>query len=80
MTESKLTKFSALFLALLTLLGTVFSVPVTAATGDKAVITFTYCYDSNGNTIKFHQTAVHDGYTVGYDGMCNFSSKSKKTP
>ena len=49
MTESKLTKFSALFLALLTLLGTVFSVPVTAATGDKAVITFTYCYDSNGN-------------------------------
>ena len=56
MTESKLTKFSALFLALLTLLGTVFSVPVTAATGDKAVITFTYCYDSNGNTIKFHPT------------------------
>ena len=35
MTESKLTKFSALFLALLTLLGTVFSVPVTAAQATK---------------------------------------------
>ncbi len=64
MTESKITKFSALFLAILTLLGTFFNVPVSAVAGDKAVITFTYCYDSNGNTIKFHQTAVHDGYTV----------------
>ncbi len=38
--------------------GTMFTLPVSAASGDKAAITFDYCYDSTGNTIKFQQTTV----------------------
>ena len=38
---------------------------VFAATGDAAVITFSYTYDSNGNAMHYNSGAVINGYTAG---------------
>ena len=65
MTNKKFTRITALLLAVAVIFGIMFTLPVSAASGDKATITFGYCYDSTGNTIKFQQTTVSDGYTVG---------------
>lgn len=62
------TRITALLLVVAVIFGTMFSLPVSAASGDKVTITFDYCYDSTGNTIKFQQTTVSDGYTVGTPG------------
>lgn len=60
--------------------GTMFSLPVSAASGDKVTITFDYCYDSTGNTIKFQQTTVSNGYTVGTPGeeLCKIFADGKE--
>ena len=63
--NKKFTRITALLLVVAVIFGTMFSLPVSAASGDKVTITFDYCYDSTGNTIKFQQTTVSDGYTVG---------------
>ena len=57
-----------------------FSLPVSAASGDKVTITFDYCYDSTGNIIKFQQTTVSDGYTVGTPGeeLCKIFADGKE--
>lgn len=57
-----------------------FSLPVSAASGDKVTITFDYCYDSTGNTIKFQQTTVSNGYTVGTPGeeLCKIFADGKE--
>jgi LPXTG-motif cell wall-anchored protein len=57
-----------------------FSLHVSAASGDKVTITFDYCYDSTGNIIKFQQTTVSDGYTVGTPGeeLCKIFADGKE--
>ncbi len=79
-TNKKFTRITALLLAVAVIFGTMFTLPVSAASGDKATITFGYCYDSTGNTIKFQQTTVNDGYTVGTPGeeLCKIFADGKE--
>lgn len=74
------TRITALLLVVAVIFGTMFSLPVSAASGDKVTITFDYCYDSTGNTIKFQQTTVSDGYTVGTPGeeLCKIFADGKE--
>ena len=67
-------------LVIITLFCSAFTLPVSAASGDKVTITFDYCYDSTGNTIKFQQTTVSDGYTVGTPGeeLCKIFADGKE--
>ena len=78
--NKKLTRITALLLAVSVLFGTMFALPVSAASGDKVTITFDYCYDSTGNIIKFQQTTVSDGYTVGTPGeeLCKIFADGKE--
>lgn len=78
--NKKLTRITALLLAVAVIFGTMFALPVSAASGDKVTITFDYCYDSRGNIIKFQQTTVSDGYTVGTPGeeLCKIFADGKE--
>lgn len=78
--NKKLTRITALLLAVSVIFGTMFALPVSAASGDKVTITFDYCYDSTGNIIKFQQTTVSDGYTVGTSGeeLCKIFADGKE--
>ncbi len=80
MTNKKFTRITALLLAVAVIFGTMFALPVSAASGDKVTITFDYCYDSTGNIIKFQQTTVSDGYTVGTVGeeLCKIFADGKE--
>lgn len=78
--NKKFTRITALLLVVAVIFGTMSSLPVSAASGDKVTITFDYCYDSAGNIIKFQQTTVNDGYTVGTVGeeLCKIFADGKK--
>lgn len=78
--NKKLTRLTAILLAVAVIFGTMFALPVSAASGDKVTITFGYCYDSTGNIIKFQQTTVSDGYTVGTPGeeLCKIFADGKE--
>lgn len=78
--NKKFTRITALLLVVAVIFGTMFSLPVSAASGDKVTITFDYCYDSTGNIIKFQQTTVNDGYTVGTPGeeLCKIFADGKE--
>lgn len=78
--NKKFTRITALLLVVAVIFGTMFSFPVSAASGDKVTITFDYCYDSTENTIKFQQTTVSDGYTVGTPGeeLCKIFADDKE--
>lgn len=78
--NKKFTRITALLLAVAVIFGTMFTLPVSAASGDKVTITFDYCYDSAGNIIKFQQTTVSDGYTVGTPGeeLCKIFADGKE--
>ena len=78
--NKKFTRITALLLVVAVIFGTMFSFPVSAASGDKVTITFDYCYDSTGNTIKFQQTTVSNGYTVGTPGeeLCKIFADDKE--
>lgn len=78
--NKKFTRITALLLAVSVIFGTMFALPVSAASGDKVTITFDYCYDSTGNIIKFQQTTVSDGYTVGTPGeeLCKIFADGKE--
>lgn len=78
--NKEFTRITALLLVAAVIFGTMFSLPVSAASGDKVTITFDYCYDSTGNTIKFQQTTVSDGYTVGTVGeeLCKIFADGKE--
>ncbi len=78
--NKKFTRITALFLAVAVIFGTMFALPVSASSGDKVTITFDYCYDSTGNTIKFQQTTVSNGYTVGTPGeeLCKIFADGKE--
>lgn len=78
--NKKLTRITALLLAVSVIFGTMFALPVSAASGDKVTITFDYCYDRTGNIIKFQQTTVSDGYTVGTPGeeLCKIFADGKE--
>ena len=78
--NKKFTRITALLLAVAVIFGTMFTFPVSAASGDKVIITFDYCYDSTGNIIKFQQTTVSNGYTVGTPGeeLCKIFADGKE--
>lgn len=78
--NKKFTRITALLLVVVVMFGTMFSLPVSAASGDKVTITFDYCYNSTGNTIKFQQTTVSNGYTVGTPGeeLCKIFADGKE--
>lgn len=78
--NKKFTRITALLLAVAVIFGTMFTLPVSAASGDKVTITFDYCYDSTGNIIKFQQTTVSGGYTVGTPGeeLCKIFADGKE--
>lgn len=78
--NKKFTRITALFLAVAVIFGTMFTLPVSAASGDKVTITFDFCYDSTGNIIKFQQTTVSDGYTVGTpsEELCKIFADGKE--
>lgn len=83
MTMNKnITRISAVMLAVLTILGSMFNLPVSAANGDKVTIAFYYCYDSIGNTIKYQQTTSSNSYTVGSAGeeLCRITANGKEVP
>ena len=57
MSESKVVKqISSLVLVLITLIGNIVSIPVSAVSGDKARISFEYCYNEYGDTIQLQKT------------------------
>lgn len=78
--NKEFTRITALLLVVAVIFGTMFSLPVSAASGDKVTITFDFCYDSTGNIIKFQQTTVSDGYTVGTPGeeLCKIFADGKE--
>ena len=78
--NKKFTRITALLLAVSVIFGTMFALHVSAASGDTVTITFDYCYDSAGNIIKFQQTTVSDGYTVGTPGeeLCKIFADGKE--
>lgn len=78
--NKKFTRITALLLVVAVIFGTMFALPVSAASGDKVTITFDYCYDSTGNIIKFQQATVSDGYTVGTPGeeLCKIFADGKE--
>ena len=80
MSNKKFTRITALLLAVAVIFGTMFALPVSAASGDKVTITFDYCYDSAGNIIRYKQTTVSDGYTVGIPGeeLCKIFADGKE--
>ena len=42
------------------------------AAGDIGTISFTHTYDSSGNTMRYHSSAVFDGYTSGGTGKYKY--------
>ena len=78
--NKKFTRITALLLVVAVIFGTMFTLPVSAASGDKVTITFDYCYDSAGNIIRYKQTTVNDGYTVGTVGeeLCKIFADGKE--
>ena len=78
--NKKFTRITALLLAVSVIFGTMFALHVSAASGDTVTITFDYCYDSAGNIIKFQQTTVSNGYTVGTPGeeLCKIFADDKE--
>lgn len=78
--NKKFTRITAFLLAVSVIFGTMFTLPVSATSGDKVTITFDYCFDSAGNMIKFQQTTVSDGYTVGTPGeeLCKIFADGKE--
>lgn len=78
--NKKFTRITAFLLAVSVIFGTMFTLPVSAASGDNVTITFDYCYDSAGNIIRYKQTTVNDGYTVGTVGeeLCKIFADGKE--
>ncbi|MBQ5564844.1 MAG: Cys-Gln thioester bond-forming surface protein, partial [Clostridia bacterium] len=78
--SKSITKASAVMLAIMTLLSSIFVVQADAATGDKVTIAFYYCFDSGGNTIRYQQTTSNNGYTVGSVGeeLCRITANGEE--
>lgn len=73
------TKTMAVLLAVFIIFSMMFTLPVSAASS-KVTITFDYCYDSTGNTIKFQQKTTNGDYTVGVKGeeLCKIFADGKE--
>ena len=78
--SKSITKASAVMLAIMTLLSSIFVVQVDGATGDKVTIAFYYCFDSGGNPIRYQQTTSNNGYTVGLAGeeLCRITANGEE--
>ncbi len=52
-----------------------------SAASERATITFEYCYDGAGNTIRYQQTYSHNGITCGHAGEARtVSMQTGRTP
>ena len=78
--NKKFRRITAILLVIITLFCSVFTLPVSAASGDKATITFAYCYDTAGNIIRYQQTTTDNGYTVGSasEELCKIFADGKE--
>ena len=78
--SKSITKASAVMLAVMTLLSSIFVVQADAAIGDKVTIAFYYCFDSGGNAIRYQQTTSNNGYTVGSAGeeLCRITANGEE--
>lgn len=78
--NKKFTRITAILLVIITLFCSVFTLLVSAASGDKATITFDYCYDTAGNIIRYQKTTTDNGYTVGSAGeeLCKIFADEKE--
>ena len=78
--SKSITKVSAVVLAIMTLLSSIFVVQADAATGDKVTIAFYYCFDSGGNAIRYQQTTSNNGYIVGSAGeeLCRITANGEE--
>ena len=78
--NKKFTRITAILLVIITLFCSVFTLPVSAASGDKATITFDYCYDTAGNIIRYQKTTTDNGYTVDSAGeeLCKIFADEKE--
>lgn len=78
--NKKFTRITAILLVIITLFCSVFTLPVSVASGDKATITFDYCYDTAGNIIRYQKTTTDNGYTVGSAGeeLCKIFADEKE--
>ena len=78
--SKSITKVSAVMLAIMTLLSSIFVVQADAATDDKVTIAFYYCFDSGGNAIRYQQTTSNNGYTVGSAGeeLCRITANGEE--
>lgn len=78
--NKKFTRITAILLVIITLFCSVFTLPVSAASGDKTTITFDYCYDTAGNIIRYQKTTTDNGYTVGSAGeeLCKIFADEKE--
>ncbi len=75
-----ITKVSAVMLAVMTLLSSIFVVQADAAIGDRVTIAFYYCFDSGGNPIRYQQTTSNNGHTVGTAGeeLCRITANGEE--
>lgn len=75
--KSKLTKLTAIILVVIAVFS-IIALPVKAV-NNQVSITFDFCYDTAGNTIKFQKTTTDDGYTVGVPGeaLCRIYADGK---
>ena len=78
--NKKFTRITAILIVVLMVFSTMFTLPVSAASGDKATITFDYCYDTAGNIIRYQKTTTDNGYTVGSAGeeLCKIFADGKE--
>lgn len=78
--NKKFTRITAILFVVLIAFSTMFTLPVSAASGDKATITFDYCYDTAGNIIRYQQTTTDNGYTVGTpsEELCKIFADGKE--
>ena len=83
MSESKVVKqISSLVLVLITLIGNIISIPVSAVSGDKAKISFEYCYNEYGDTIQLQKTTyltIPNAVRNDTKNVCNSKLHKYKT-
>ena len=73
-------RVTAIALALISLISTIFAVPLSVGAATKEVpITYDYCYDTGGNIITYVKETTNDGYCVGVVGeeLCRIYADGK---
>ncbi len=78
--NKKVLRISAAIMLVVTLISSLCMFNANATSGDKVTVTFDYCYDSTGNTIKFQKLTTNGDYTVGVQGeaLCKIFADGKE--